>query len=498
MPANPLSAVLLPRIANQAGSCNVMLALFNVQGAQPELSFRLNGAELRPRALVPLAPVLDAHDIGDAPCTHTGLFACDGLQAGREYVLSVALGGVPRAETKIRALPARVAETGGSVHVLLASCYYAQQANPANLRTTLQAALENIPRRPAVSGADLAFFMGDQVYLDLPLAQDVPQDRRGIFACFEAKYAANWRSCLADFMRSAPHLNVADDHEFWNNYPYPYGLAANTKSAQGRQLWSAAAKRMIERYQHISQTFAFDVAPISFFVADGRSERDPSGNLGDTLTPASREALSAWVQRLNASDELSVGVYVTGQSMLSDPDPNATGSFADAVPTNYRDYDATLAILLGATRPLLLVTGDVHWGRVVRAAHPQRRHPIHEVIVSPLSTVKDQRLRALSVFRRVIGQGWGEDWDSVPPQEPPASLGLVRTFKTSRPFPIRPNCTIVAAPSAPNQRALFRGEQLAVLSFQQSGGGRVSAKVVYWMVGPRPLRHEVPLFDLVP
>jgi hypothetical protein len=186
MPANPLSAVLLPRIANQAGSCNVMLALFNVQGAQPELSFRLNGAELRPRALVPLAPVLDAHDIGDAPCTHTGLFACDGLQAGREYVLSVALGGVPRAETKIRALPARVAETGGGVHVLLASCYYAQQANPANLRTTLQAALENIPRRPAVSGADLAFFMGDQVYLDLPLAQDVPQDRRGIFACFEA------------------------------------------------------------------------------------------------------------------------------------------------------------------------------------------------------------------------------------------------------------------------------------------------------------------------
>ncbi|HEX6240713.1 MAG TPA: hypothetical protein VFZ61_07465, partial [Polyangiales bacterium] len=432
--------------------------------------------------------------------THTGLYAVENLEAGQPYTLTLeASGAAQPAQTTLKALPSEVpADPDGGLHVLLASCFYTQEANPQTVIGTLRAACAAVPRRGALSGPDLGMLMGDQVYLDMPLSHDVPEQRVDVDRDFEQMYTRNWRSCLAQLFHAAPHLNLPDDHEFWNNYPYAYGLAQNTRDPVGHLNWKESAKHMLARFQHVPSHREFDVDPVSFFVADGRSQRDPDATLHNTLTPAARSALDAWVKRVNRTPSLRVAVFVTGQSLLSAPAAKPMGVFADAAPSNYADYAPNLEVLLRLERPLLLITGDVHWGRVVRATRTSpARPPIYEVIVSPLSSVKDQRMRAWSALKRVVGRDRGVDWDSLPPEEPPTELGPSRKTYTGF-FPQRPRCEVVEVSSAPDGRAMFRGDQLAMLSFHRTGGGRVTAKVVYWMIRDKPVSYTIPLFDSVP
>ena len=119
------------------------------------------------------------------------------------------------------------------------------------------------------------------------------------------------------------------------------------------------------------------------------------------------------------------------------------------------------------------------------------------VIVSPLSSVKDQLRRTENALKRLVGIDRGLDLDSVPPCEPPAELGPDRKLHAGF-FPERPACEVVKVRAAPEGRAMFRGDQLAMLSFRRTGGARISAEVVYWMIRDKPVSYTVPLFDLVP
>src|SRR5688572_15411640 len=181
---------LFPRLSDQPGSVDAMVTMFAVQGAaSPTLRFSLDGQQVTPAVRQALQPVRDAAHIGRDKNTHTGLYAFEQLQPGRSYRLTVSVPGTTlAAQTTLKVLPSEVpAEPNGGLHVLLASCFYAQQVNPATLIGTLRAACAAVPRRPARSGPDLGLLMGDQVYLDMPLITNIGSAPADVYRDFEQK-----------------------------------------------------------------------------------------------------------------------------------------------------------------------------------------------------------------------------------------------------------------------------------------------------------------------
>src|SRR5690606_11968105 len=82
------------------------------------------------------------------------------------------------------------------------------------------------------------------------------------------------------------------------------------------------------------------------------------------------------------------GVLATGQSMLDGPVRLASTDLTLATFPDYREIVSHMARAFDAGRPLLLVTGDVHWGRVLRAVDSRSSMPLlYEVISSPASLV---------------------------------------------------------------------------------------------------------------
>lgn len=478
-----MTATLHPRVSASATSCSLMLTVYDqIVATPPRVTWTLGGKTYQPIVRMPLAPVNVAQDLtrAGASASYTGLFEFANLVPGSQYDVVAQLGPNLAARARVRCWPQRLptAHEGG-FHVLLTSCFYKQQAKPA-LTKTLAAAVSQLPQRAGVSGPDLAMFLGDQVYLDMPITKDVPSDRTGIYGTFEAMYKATWRSDFARFLESAPAVHVSDDHEFWNNFPFRYRLAGNTKTPAGRALWTQAAAHMLARFQHVEPFRRVDVAPLSFFFADGRAWRGGGDDMwNQTLDPRALAALKQWIRDLNGPQGFGLGVFVSGQSMLSEP------GNSDAAPSNFRDYDTILEALLSASCPLLLVTGDVHFGRVTNMRHPSRPAPLCEVIVSPLASVKDQRLRALNVFKRIVGIGGDQDWDSVKPKNAPAAIGAKRSFPDSRfAFPTRPNC---------QTKTLVQGDQLGMLSFSRIAGNRVKVTMTYWKVADKPIPINVQL-----
>jgi hypothetical protein len=484
-------------VSDASNVARVMVALFDVPGrAPPVLSWALDGQPIngggapQPLRGQELEPVCNLPGVATETRTYTGIYDLR-LSGSVSRQLSVALSTGQSASTSLRVLPPSL-PLAGRFDVLLASCFYAPEAN-ADLNKTLRQARDALPRRSDGSlGPDCSFFMGDQVYLDNPLSEDVPETAAGAFALFESKYRKNWSVGLAELLQAGPAIHLSDDHEFWNNYPFPYLLARNTQGAPTSDYWRSAALRMLTRFQDAREYRRIDVSPLSFFLADGRMQRDSS--LAYAITPTTRQRLSAWVDDLNANPEFRVAVFVTGQSLLSEPARHPKGQVADAEPTNFEDYDLVLRELYRVKCKLILVTGDVHWGRVTLAKRLSRGDDqIHEVIVSPLSSVRDPRLRALNTLRFISRIDKSFRGDSNLPKQPPAELGFQRAFRSGE-LPERARCSLVARSDA--KPALFRGDQLAMLSFERTGANKVSACVHYWMMASKPVTYRVPLFDV--
>ena len=97
---------------------------------------------------------------------------------------------------------------------------------------------------------------------------------------------------------------------------------------------------------------------------------DPS----DLLGPAGRAALQRWADALVQSADGTApryGVLVTGQSLFVEPAGKLKGKVADF---RLPDYPADYQFIVGqvervsaAGLPVLCLTGDVHWGRLLRA-----------------------------------------------------------------------------------------------------------------------------------
>ncbi len=469
-------------VAAPSGSIRFWVGAFGRRQA-PLPRFTLDGQAVQPAALRPMASVRAAKLLsGDPARVWSGLYELPVSGASQRHRLAVAEDGAAPCEREVRPLPAALPHGDSEgFNVLLCSCFCHDEALPAFSRV-----VSDVVRSGPL---DLTLLMGDQVYLDLPTLENFPTSPADLAAKFEGKYVANWdaASSFAQILGAAPSVAIPDDHEYWNNAPNTSPFIQNSWTADGRQSWRLAADATFAGFQSPVAArglpVELDVPPLSFFVADTRTDRKP--DLSALMSEAAHQRLAAWVDRLNARK--LIGVFVTGQSMFSQPISRPKGAIADWELANYADYGRMVRHLARTENELLCVTGDVHWGRVV-CAHDSQPPPgshrrIWEVIASPSALVttvgSDQARRLLSGVRSLFGRR--DPWprhDGAPHPPDFFAGGVMRGRFASQKI------------------AEHRGDHVAVLSFRWLSQ-KLEAFVSYWPIHDR-LRapSRVPLFTV--
>lgn len=230
---------------------------------------------------------------------------------------------------------------------------------------------------------DLKILCGDQVYLDSPWYRYlIPHGAAALGETFLKNYTETWsqtgdRQGFNHLLATGATYFCSDDHEFWNNAPYP-SFAVNTWTDDGRKTWFDLACTLYRAFQTEQTVVTFSVGDLSFFVADTRINR--SWDRRRFLTDQDMGRLQDWIGGLSAP-----GVLVVGQPIFANR-MNWTGNFQDWNLPNFSQYDPLCRSLLESRQPIVLLAGDVHYGRVARAVTTSGVDLI-EIISSPMALV---------------------------------------------------------------------------------------------------------------
>lgn len=327
-------------------------------------------------------------DIYNRPLNHRAIFKLRWPATSERFAVTVIAGNQHCVLTSKRPAQALPAKNSDSFNLLLSSCYY-QPNDKSRALTDLISAIKPAP--------DFTVLAGDQVYLDLPSLQNLPRDKTRLAQVLGKKYQVNWFSDsfdqpgLAGLLSHGPVLCIADDHEYWNNFPYFQVQLPNTHRPSDRANWRALARRLYEAYQmspaQSAGYFRQDIAPLSMLFLDGRTHRDDKGV--HMFNAQTRAAITEWKKDLlkrKNNHQAAVGLLSSGQALLIE-EPGPWGKrVADMEMVNYQDYGllkASLNELFAAEIPVLFVTGDVHWGRIVEGKNQRGNSVFYEVIASP-------------------------------------------------------------------------------------------------------------------
>ena len=493
-----MKIVLYPRAPKSSRTLLVWIGAFQRQPPAPNLTWFLQGKEVKP-AIV--RAIQSARTDGSAGTddmvgpdksiarAFTGLYEFSQLASGQSldpdepYTVTVKTDG-HEVSLETRTLPERVTnDFAGSFNVLLVSCFH-RDTDPNGYAGLL---INDIRQRHR---PDLSILLGDQVYLDLPTLMNFEDNLPWLANKFEEDYLNNWQGPdgYSRVLGSAPTACIPDDHEYWNNYPHRSYHLQNTYTSGGRRRWEKAARRMYEAFQlstppaDMGKALRFDVAPLSFFLADMRTYRDydlkrvlgvkdpKHPNMPDAL-----QELRDWVQHV--IDNKLFAVFGSGQSLFANAPQSLWGSLKQKVKGTvgdhelyeYDDFDAIvkeLARLSDAGRPLVCVTGDVHYGRLIAAKDLRKswRISMYEVISSPASLVRDITSRAGAP---TASDPWPGHSEAPDPDEFFAQKALGQRF-------------VCESKSIIHRQ---KGNHIVLLSFRDVGG-TLELKVKYWPIYP--------------
>ncbi|MCR9137614.1 MAG: alkaline phosphatase D family protein [Alphaproteobacteria bacterium] len=465
--------ILHPRAAPE-DKARLWLCVENSGKADPAdpVVWKLNGAVVEAETVRPLSA---AHVHSAALLT--GIFELS-LPAANAFNRIEAKVFGQSAEVQIRRFPQAMADNGW-FRLLLCSCYHQAEDRQALVSQSFL----NIP---AAERQDLSLFMGDQVYLDLPTLNNYPDNEARLAERFEQYYRTNWTTYvgLDAVLKTAPSVFCPDDHEYWNNFPHWSPIIQNSWTPGSRMRWKSAADQLYDAFQCAApavrgDNIEIDVDPLSVLVLDQRSQRKDDRSA--TLGPDGLAQLNNWVNRL--IKEKKFGAVVTGQSLLDKPVGAFKGAVADWMLPNYEDYAPivkALSRLSDHGRPVLLLTGDVHWGRVTRIKEGGRTRFI-EIICSPsslVSTIGGDQLSTIGAGFRRFFRGEKTRWPrhaDAPDAEP---------FFAQTVFGKRYRTEVVYR---------HKGDQLAMLALRRAAD-TLEAKVTYYEIHKRPNNpRQVPL-----
>ncbi len=313
-----------------------------------------------------------------------GLLLLSGLSPNRAYSVAVQEAPGKQIDLHSRTLPDALPAAG--VTLLLCSCYY-QGDDSGELR----AALEHLvsAEQPAVK-----LLVGDQVYADVP--------GFGLFAGsgapeYAARYEEYWNSShYAPFLRHGPNFFTCDDHEWWNNAPEFQAWLARSYHSSWKDSW-AGGKSVYGVYQVQPNAQGgfwqdFRIGHVGIFLADTRSERmRRDQDASHFFSTPQRAALQAWAQNLPGP-----GFLVLGQPLF-----DGRGDWKDwKLPDYADDYRFLWSIVETSAHDIVVLSGDIHCGRLSRCPPPEGivgRRRVVEFTASPMALVSPKPIFAPSV-----------------------------------------------------------------------------------------------------
>lgn len=491
-----MKVVLYPRVPPDSRSLLVWVGVFHRQPPDPTLQWLINDNPVQPEIIRPIQSARPDDMLGadkNVPRTFTGLYKFSrltsgaGLRSDTPYRINVRIDGEHLIEgLETRTLPERVtAEMTDSFNVLLVSCFHWEMDRYGYAGLLVSQIKER--HQP-----DVTILLGDQVYLDLPTIMNFENNVTWLAKKFEEDYVNNWQGPegYSRVLAAAPTACIPDDHEYWNNYPHRSYHLQNTYSASGRDKWKVAASRMYEAFQLATQASemgkatTFDVHPLSFFLADMRTYRDydlkrvlavgtPNSN-----QPKALQQLKDWVQHV--IDNRLFGIFGSGQSLFANQPQSLWGNIKQKVKGTVGDHELyeyqdfaeivrQLERLSDAGRPLLCITGDVHYGRVIAAKDLRKnwRVSMYEIISSPASLVRD----VTSDWK--ANQATSNDPWPRHGEAPDPDYFYAQSVLGSR-FACDPNSILHRQ----------KGNHITLLSFRDVGGGTLDLRVKYWPIYP--------------
>jgi len=253
----------------------------------------------------------------------------------------------------------------------LGSCFY-DHRDGGQAAGAYQALYE---RGPDSYRPDVTLLTGDQVYLDIgfdSLSFDADEIRQRV----ADDYARHWQALGGILNRGATWM-LPDDHEYWNDYPFydsliPQLLALKLKSV--RNAWKRAASDAVKNVQCCASVESFMIgSELSICLADLRSHRHKRGFLPD---PEFNKLID-WASGLKMP-----GVLVSPQPLIVEKNNSERNllSFKS-------QYGQLLEALASSGHDIVLLSGDVHFGRIATCPLGNKGARLIEIISSPLSNL---------------------------------------------------------------------------------------------------------------
>lgn len=345
--------------------------------------------------------VLSLAQPGDPPLAQRiQLVTCQGLQPDQRYRLTVSRDGV-FAEGWSRTLPERIAQ-GVPFTVALGSCFCLARNRGIDVC---------YPPKLHDGDADPIRFRvlaGDQLYMDcsestgLPITTPTPKPLE--------RYASQWSKLLyGSWLARSPNLMLADDHDFWNDYPHssawllwseskpggPLGKALDRAFSLFQAALNLEAGRAASAGSHLqgrlsgeARSFQLDVPPLSFFFLDTRTGRTRyDGAQPHFCSPENLARVVAWAQALTGP-----GVLVLPQPLVESRASALSRSLGALLDVNLPDYAADYRALWqavsSAPHDIAVLAGDIHYTRLYSISRePVAKNRVFEIVSSPLARI---------------------------------------------------------------------------------------------------------------
>ena len=301
------------------------------------------------------------------------------LNPRTSYPLAFSINGQTIADASVTTLPDRLPVAGERPFtVLLGSCFFGIEDKNGDVGRTYRSL-------PLGAKPDIKILCGDQVYLDNPPHHFiVPRGHNWLQTRSFKTYTDTWTQSIPggggfnELLKRNANIFSSDDHEFWNNAPdRGLNVLAFTATQGQRDIWRDIARELYKVFQtEPSPPIQFKVGSLSFCNAETRFSRDSAP--GDFMPPNDLMSIRTWIDSLKGP-----GVLIIGQPLFANK-----GSIKDWGLPDFRQYSQLLAHLRASRHSIVVLTGDVHFGRVAFAnLRPELGTKLYEIISSPMQLV---------------------------------------------------------------------------------------------------------------
>lgn len=255
--------------------------------------------------------------------------------------------------------------------VSLSSCYYPEQDHGRATKAYEALYLQNDQQLKP----DIKFMVGDQVYLDIGLDSLSPLTNE-IRQRIADDYAQSWKA-LTGMLSKGGTWMLPDDHEYWNDYPFYDSLLPTLfmlRIKKIRHAWRQASRDGVNHIQCTSKVDTFNLgSDLSFCVADLRSYRSKT----QFIDKNGFAQIEQW-----AKDLTCPGVFVIPQILIVNENKHERNLLSFKT-----QYGKLLDALSHSGHDIVVLSGDVHFGRISQVQLVDSGAKLIEVVASPMSNL---------------------------------------------------------------------------------------------------------------